>query len=122
MTTVLSILGSVGLFTFLQFLITRHDNKKGTMAWMKEEIVSMRADMKRDKADDARRRILTAADELRCNVTLHSLEWFNQLNEDIDRYEKYCDKHPDYSNNKALQSIEYIKRNYAKRLEKNDFL
>lgn len=115
-------LGSVGLFTFIQFLIKRHDEKKGVMAWMKEEILSMRSGMEKDKADDARRRILAATDELRTGITLHSLEWYNQLNEDVDEYEHYCDKHPEYRNNKAVQSIEYFKKNFAKRMENNDFL
>ena len=121
-TIIGAMLGSVGLFTFIQFLITRHDNKKGAITRIEEELISIRKDMKRDKADDARRRILAATDELRTGISLHSLEWYNQLNDDVDDYNRYCDKHPDYRNNKATQAIEYFKSNYAKRLENNDFL
>ena len=121
-TIITAIFGSVGLFSFIQFLIKRHDEKKGLMAWMKQEIIDLRKDMARDKADDARRRILAATDELRSGLTLHSLEWYNQLNEDIDEYENYCEDHPKYRNSKATLAVAYFKDDYSRRMKDNSFL
>ena len=37
-------------------------------------------------------------------------------------YEKYCDTHPDYENNRATHAVAHIKRVYDERLIKHDFL
>lgn len=121
-TIIAAIFGSVGLFSLIQFLIKRHDEKKGLLAWMKEEIIALRKDRELDKAEDSRRRILAATDELRSGLTLHSLEWYNQLNEDIDEYEHYCEDHPKYRNNKATSAVEYFKSDYSQRMKDNSFL
>ena len=47
---------------------------------------------------------------------------FIEILADIDSYEKYCDTHPDYPNNRAGLAIENIKENYKERLKKHDFL
>lgn len=127
--TVALILGSAGLFSLIQFLIKRHDEKKGTLAAMRKDIADLRtmfldAEKKSEKkeADSSRRRILAAADELRTGLVLHSKEWFDQLTEDVDVYERYCIDNPKYRNDKATQSIAFIRSNYTKRLEQDDFL
>lgn len=73
------------------------------------------------RADERRLRILRFSDELRSEVK-HSQEHFNNILEDIDKYEKYCKDNPDYPNTKCLLAIENIKAVYKRRLEKNDFL
>lgn len=73
------------------------------------------------KADERRLRILRFSDELRSGIK-HSREHFDNVLEDIDRYEKYCKDNPDYPNTKCLLAIENIKSVYKRRLEKNDFL
>lgn len=72
------------------------------------------------KIDAARKEILKFNDELLANRK-HSLESFDETLKLIDIYEDYCDKNPGYSNNKALLSIDNIKRVYKKRLAKGDF-
>ena len=52
----------------------------------------------------------------------HSKEMFDQINEDIDAYRKYCDKHPEYKNNKAVMAIGNIEKVYGMCLEQHDFL
>ena len=51
----------------------------------------------------------------------HSKDSWDQCMADITGYEKYCDAHPDFKNNQAVITIEYIRKNYADRLEKHDF-
>ena len=41
---------------------------------------------------------------------------------EIDAYERFCDDHPDYPNNRAVLAIENIRENYKERLKKHDFL
>ena len=73
------------------------------------------------KAVNARVRILSASDEIRHHIK-HSKEWFDQLNEDITFYEKYCGENPGFKNNRATLAIANINRVYANALEDNDFL
>ena len=53
---------------------------------------------------------------------LHTEEHYIEVLKDIDDYEAYCRDHADYKNSRAVFAIENIKRVYARRLEKNDFL
>lgn len=40
----------------------------------------------------------------------------------IDDYERYCEEHPEYPNNRAVLAIENIREVYKERLKKRDFL
>jgi len=122
-----SALASSALFTFIQFLLTRYDEKKGKMNEVTTKIDTLQSGLDKIRSDlderdalDARRRILTASDEIR-HGKRHSKEWFDQLNADIDAYNHYCDKHESFKNNRAVKAIENINNVYLKCLETNDF-
>ena len=74
-----------------------------------------------DKMETARIRILRFGDECKRKIK-HGEEHFNQVLEDIDKYETYCATHPEFKNSKAVLTISRIKECYAERLEKGDFL
>ena len=122
-----SALASSALFTFIQFLITRHDNQKDCAREIKERVESLQTAFDKlhveiDERDalEARRRIIAASDELR-HGKRHSKEWFDQLNEDVTNYNRYCKDHEDFANNRAVNAIEHINKVYLKLLETNDF-
>lgn len=69
----------------------------------------------------ARQRILRFNDELLFR-TKHSKEHYDDVLEDINQYEQYCDEHPDYKNNKAHLAIENIRKEYDNHLINHDFL
>lgn len=139
----ISILGSSAVFGFIEFLIRRKDNKKDQMGKISDKIdkLSDKVDEKIDtlskRVDDqdrklresldlqeainSRIRILRASDEIRHKVR-HSKEWFDQVNEDITYYERYCSAHVEFKNNRAVQAISVINKIYTKALEENDFL
>lgn len=121
MAVILAALGSGGFFALLQFLIQRHDSKKGILASIQKNQIELREEFQRDKADSSRRRILNASDEV-IRGTMHSKEWWEQTLHDVDVYEKYCDDHPAYKNSKAVLAVANLKDLYGKRLDKNDFL
>jgi hypothetical protein len=73
------------------------------------------------EATNKRYRILRFDDEIR-HHTKHTEEHFNQILEDIDKYEKYCNSHPNYMNNKAEFAIKNIKQTYEKCRSENSFL
>ena len=88
---------------------------------LKGRMECMEARNERDKMDASRIRILRFGDECKRDIP-HSEEHFNQVLDDINRYERYCNSHPDYKNAKAVLTIAKIKEIYGRRLENGDFL
>ena len=114
--------------TLLQYFINRSDRKKEKDEGVSAEVAEIRKDvhelgnaLAEDRATNARIRILRFSDEVRHGV-LHSKESFDQVNLDIDTYNRYCESHPEYKNNRAVMAIANIQRVYAKCLENNGFL
>lgn len=68
-----------------------------------------------------RYRILRFNDEI-LHDCKHSKEHFDQILDDITQYEKYCEEHSEYENNKAVLAIENIKRIYQKCSNESLFL
>ena len=72
-------------------------------------------------ADEHRARILRFNNELLRDLP-HTKEEFIDVLSDIDFYERYCDEHKDYKNNRAVHAIANISRCYDERLREHDFL
>ena len=72
-------------------------------------------------ADARRTRILRFNNELIRDIP-HTREDFIDVLADIDFYEDFCRKHPDYMNNRAAHAIANIGRVYDERLKKHDCL
>ena len=66
-------------------------------------------------------RILRFSDDVNRGISFSEEYWTNML-DDIDDYEKFCKNHPDYQNNKGRLTIEYIKEEYLKLKKDNSFL
>lgn len=66
-------------------------------------------------------RILRFGDEVRRGIK-QSQESFDQVLSDMDVYDHYCDKHPNFRNNKTVVTQKKIRDAYASALEKNEFL
>ena len=73
------------------------------------------------KAKATRFRILRFYDEL-CEGKKHSESHFEDILDDIDYYEHYCDTHPEFHNNRGHAAMEYVKTIYAKIKAKGGFL
>ena len=129
MEIVLAALASSGLFSLLQFLIKRHDEKKGKRAEfekkrdsIQKDIDDLRAEIKKSDALQARRRILRFNDEL-LNGVKHSKEAFDDIiEEDLDLYDKFTKTHPDFVNNKCTLAAQHIKDTYLKCEREASFL
>ena len=122
---VIAIVGAVfassGLWGLLQYLISRKDNtaeKLDKLTALVQE-VSNRVDT--SNATNARTRILRFDDEL-INGVHHSREYFQQTLEEIDTYESYCQKHPEFKNNACVLAIEHIRRVYSHLQDSNGFV
>lgn len=72
-------------------------------------------------ADEHRARILRFNNELLRDIP-HTKEEFIDVLADIDFYERYCEDHKDYKNNRSVHAIANISRVYDERLQKHDFM
>ena len=129
MEIVLAALASSGLFSLLQFLIKRHDEKKGKTAELEKkidgiqkDIDNLRSEIKKGDALQARRRILRFNDELLSGLK-HSKESFDDVLEDVDIYSAFCKAHSnDFTNHKASLAMEHIKNVYLNCEQEASFL
>ena len=92
-------------------------NGGDVMAKLEEHI---RVDDERD-ADMHRYRLLRFNTELLRKIR-HTKEEFDEILYSVTCYERYCDDHPKYENNRAVLAIENIREVYKERLKLHDFL
>ena len=69
-----------------------------------------------DSAKDLRRNILRFDADLR-EGRHFGKEYFDDVLDDIDEYESFCEEHPKFKNNKGKMAMEHIKECY-----KNEYL
>ena len=122
---VIAIVGAVfassGLWGLLQYLISRKDNTAEKLDKLTDLVREVSDRVDTSNATNARTRILRFDDEL-INGVHHSKEYFQQTLEEIDLYERYCEKHPDYKNSACVLAVEHIRHTYAKLLEERAFI
>ena len=78
---------------------------------MRDELQRHIQKTEEERTDRARSRILRFSDEVSMERG-HSEEHYDEILQDIDKYEKYCHEHPEYKNNKAVVAIGIIKDSY----------
>jgi len=122
LTIITAIVGSSAVASLIQFFVSRYDKSADRLKDIEEKIDDLFESMGRNQADDSRRRILAANDEIVHFSTLHSEEWWNQLNDDITEYRRYCHDHPLYENGRAVHAINNIEKAYQDNLSINNFL
>ena len=85
------------------------------------EVDILKKEEELERARQARQRILRFNDEILFNKR-HSKEHFDEILDDIDTYEAYCEAHEDYENNKAVLAISTIREVYKECLRDHYFL
>lgn len=85
-----------------------------------DKVNTLEKRVKEERALQARTQILRFADEL-YNGDHHSKEYFDDVLDNIDMYEKYCKANPDFKNNKTVMSAGLIKDTYNKLFEQHKF-
>ena len=88
---------------------------------IEEKVDSLEAKEEKRDAVNKRVRILRFEDELQ-EERRHSKDSFDQVMGDITDYNTYCSAHPEFKNEQTESTVNHIKKVYAERLEKRDFL
>ena len=131
---VLSFVSSITV-AFIAIIPSIKTNRKKTDEAVKESKEAAKKDMEKmqstldahirededEKARNQRYRILRFYDEM-CEHRDHSESHFEDILDDIDDYEKYCDSHPEFRNNRGHVAMEYIKSMYGKIKASGGFL
>ena len=119
-SVVAAILGSSGIWTFIQYKIEKKDKQADKIDSIIESVKALSEKIDGNQAVLARTHILRFDDELMNGID-HSQEYFHQQLDDIDTYEKYCDGHPDFRNSYAVSAIDHIRATYKRLLENHEF-
>lgn len=113
---IVTVIASGAFYSFIQFLLNRWDTKKG----IEKKVDNLADSFEADKATRARTNILRFCDDLH-NHLYHSQDYFRQTIKDIDTYDKYCEKHPEFANGLTKMASEFIQEEYKKQyLENNE--
>lgn len=138
LTIIGAILGSAGLWTFLDHTQQRKADKNMQDSEMMKELKAVRSELTEVKeaideklnavkeaideneAKASRIRILKFADEIFMEMN-HSKDAFDQCLSDVTFYEKYTKEHPRFQNHQTQETVEYIKEVYHERMQKKDF-
>lgn len=113
---IVTVIASGAFYSFIQFLLNRWDTKKG----VEKKVDDLTDSFEEDKATRARTNILRFCDDLH-NHLYHSQDYFRQTIKDIDTYDKYCEKHPEFANGLTKMASEFIQNEYKKQyLENNE--
>ena len=86
-----------------------------------EQITNVQTEVNENAAMSSRYRILRFDDEIR-HGQLHTKEHYDQIMVDIDIYEAFCKRNPNFRNNLAHKAISNIKRMYDVHNDDNSFL
>lgn len=117
---IIAVFASGGFWAFIQFLISRRDTTQKQLHELDSKLEELSDKLDHNSAVLARTHILRFDDEL-LNGVEHSKEYFKQQLDDIDTYDRYCDKHPKFQNSYAVMASEHIKQTYQHLLVKGEF-
>ena len=134
LTVLLSVIGNV-MVALIAIIPTIISNRKKTEQSIKDmtETTDKRVDKlqasfdshcdeyEAAKAASQRYRILRFYDEV-CEGRKHSESHFEDILDDIDEYELYCDTHPKFKNNRGHVAMRYIRDIYDKVKARGGFL
>lgn len=112
-----SIIGNV----FNKELREKVDEQSQQIDMLTDKLNNVQKEVNENAAMSSRYRILRFDDEIRHGI-LHTKEHYDQIMVDIDIYEQFCKRHPDFRNNLAHKAISNIKRMYDVHNDDNSFL
>ena len=111
--TLIAILCSGALFSFVQFLITFGFSRKDKSKEIETKIDALSERIAENQAILARTHILRFSDELKNGIE-HSNEYFRQQLDDCDTYDRYCKGHPEFKNSYTEIANKHIKETYKR--------
>lgn len=106
---------------FNKELRSKVDEQSNRIDELSGKVSNIQTEVNENAAMSSRYRILRFDDEIRHKV-IHTKEHYDQIIVDIDIYEAFCKRNPDFRNNLAHKAIENIKKMYDVHNNDNSFL
>lgn len=106
---------------FNKELRSKVDEQSKRIDELSGKVSNIQTEVNENAAMSSRYRILRFDDEIRHKV-IHTKEHYDQIIVDIDIYEAFCKRNPDFRNNLAHKAIENIKKMYDVHNNDNSFL
>ncbi len=106
---------------FNKELRSKIDSQANQINDLSNKISNVQTEVNENAAMSSRYRILRFDDEIRHKV-LHTKEHYDQIIVDIDIYEAFCKRNPEFRNNLAHKAIGNIKKMYDVHNDDNSFL
>lgn len=123
-----TLIGSGGITALIQHFLSKKDKTKEAFEHIEERFDSMEEQVEKidekidyNEAQRARTQILRFADEI-YDGKLHSKEHFSEILDAMDRYNHYCEGHPDFKNMRTVHAQERINEVYRKCEKEHCFL
>lgn len=123
-----AIIGSGGITAIIQHVLSKKDKNKEAFEHIDQRFDTVEEnvhliDEKIDynEAQRARTQILRFNDEI-YDGKLHTKEHFTEILDAIDRYNHYCENHPDFKNMRTVHAQERINDVYKKCEKEHGFL
>ena len=111
----------VALVGIIPTIISNRKKTENSIAELQRTLDAHIREDAEDQAKYQRYRILRFYDEL-CEHRKHSESHFEDILDDIDSYELYCQTHKDFKNSRGQAAMDYIKATYARVKAKGGFL
>lgn len=106
---------------FNRELRNKIDSQATQIDKLSQKVSNIQNEVNENSAMSSRYRILRFDDEIRHEV-VHTKEHYDQIIVDIDIYEQFCKRNPEFRNNLAHMAIANIKKMYDKHNADNSFL
>lgn len=122
-TIICALIASSGFWAFLSNVFQKPHIVAilGEVAEVSNRVTSLSDMVEKNNADTSRSRVLRFDDEL-YNGIRHSQEYFNQILDEIDSYEHYCETHPEYKNSRTVEATKHIREVYQKCRDEHRFV
>ena len=124
----INILLGGGILAFIQWAVDKWSLWRGKNDKTADAIDELagKIDVLQETIDEreavlARTHILRFNDEI-YNGIRHSKEYFDQTLEDIDNYDRFCEKNPSFKNSRTVMAANNIKETYNKLLDEHKVL
>ena len=111
----------VALVGIIPTLLANRKKLQGALENVRKTLETHIKEDEDERARNRRYRILRFYDEM-VEGRWHSESHFEDILDDIDNYEKYCDSHPNFRNNRGHVAMEAIKSTYEELKRTGRFL
>lgn len=118
---VVAVFASTGFWSWLSQRKSSNKDLMEAIKSLSDKVDGLNYKVDQNEAISSRARLLRFNKEL-IKKEKHTQEEFDQCLEDCDKYERFCEAHPGFKNNKAVLSIANIERCYKACQEEGDFL